>query len=301
MPTLSRTRTCRRGFTLIELLVVIAIIAILIGLLLPAVQKVREAAARAKCQNNLKQMGIAANAYHDTFGWFPETGRTWGSNRVEPANPAGFGGWGWMWCLLPFIEQDNLYKLPDTPANTLVIVGTPVKTYLCPSRGRAQIYNLTFAVTPVNLPIGTPVGALDYAANVGPVQGNLSVIGGFVQRFKRVRVADITDGMSNTMAIGEKYVNSTKYGSDTGDGTGWLTGSDRENLRTGQNSPQQDNPGSSIGGNNSGFFGSAHPGAFNVGLCDGSVRSVRYSVDLLKAFRPLCQRDDGQVLSHNDL
>jgi prepilin-type N-terminal cleavage/methylation domain-containing protein len=297
-------RNRRRGFTLIELLVVIAIIAVLIGLLLPAVQKVREAANRSKCQNNLKQMGIACHMHHDAYGYFPDPGRTWGSRRDETAaNPAGYpNGWGWMWNVLPYIEQSALFNLPDNAANNQTIAGTPVKTYLCPTRPRpGPTYPLAGVVTPVNWAAGTTVGALDYAANLGPAQGNLNAIGGFVQRFTRVKMASISDGTSNTLAIGEKYVNSSAYGNDAGDFAGWLTGADRENTRTAQNSPQMDNPGTSVGGNNSGFFGSAHQGAFQCLLVDGSVQPVRYSVDLANVFRRLCQRDDGQPFSLGDL
>ena len=99
MPSLP-SRPARRAFTLIELLVVIAIIAILIGLLLPAVQKVREAAARMKCQNNLKQLGLAMHNYHDTNGAFPYLRSGGGQNRHT-----------WALLLLPYIEQDNVYRV----------------------------------------------------------------------------------------------------------------------------------------------------------------------------------------------
>ncbi len=165
---MSRIRR-RRGFTLIELLVVIAIIAILIGLLLPAVQKVREAAARLTCQNNLKQMGLALHNYHDANGQFPTAGCDWylgvsyqSKTNATPHAPP-FQTAGWMYQILPFIEQDALYKTSDLNTSNTQTLGppfptgtayarldhglqpgkvrqTPVKVYNCPTRRPAQLY-----------------------------------------------------------------------------------------------------------------------------------------------------------------
>jgi prepilin-type N-terminal cleavage/methylation domain-containing protein len=205
----------RVGFTLIELLVVIAIIAILIGLLLPAVQKVREAANRTKCQNNLKQINLGIQNLYGTYGYFPPT------EGAFPRVSANFGPI--FYYLLPFIEQQNLY-------NTTAYAGVynsgngtahemPIKTYLCPSDPSTP----TPAVCPNVYGNGPNGWALcSYAVNAlvfSPM--SYSQPGNFMSAYVSnlfagsATVATITDGTSNTIFFTEKY---TQCGGSNGYG-----------------------------------------------------------------------------------
>jgi prepilin-type N-terminal cleavage/methylation domain-containing protein/prepilin-type processing-associated H-X9-DG protein len=176
-----------RAFTLIELLVVIAIIAILIGLLVPAVQKVRSAAARIKCSNNLKQIGLACHMYNDTYNRLPAG---WVTNGTINPNP----GWSWATIILPFIEQDNLYKTvnPDvvTPGGAPAAnatLQTPVPTYRCPADTGQNINTVL-----------NSYGMNNYVVNrfvVGP-DGN--------SRPTSLTIQTISDGSSNTILVGER-------------------------------------------------------------------------------------------------
>src|ERR1700722_3058640 len=135
---MSRLSSRRTAFTLIELLVVIAIIAILIGLLLPPVQKVGESAARAQCQNNLKQIGLAFHNYHDAYLNFPPAGSD--GPDTSCCNATTRVGWTWMFYITPYIEQDSIHNLPDPGGNTTV-AQTAIKNYYCPSRRQPTVYS----------------------------------------------------------------------------------------------------------------------------------------------------------------
>jgi prepilin-type N-terminal cleavage/methylation domain-containing protein/prepilin-type processing-associated H-X9-DG protein len=221
-------RPRRRGFTLIELLVVIAIIAILIGLLLPAVQKVREAAARIQCINNLKQIGLALHDYHDSNNRFPPgyvDGNT-NPNRT-PDNDVG-PGWGWAAYLLPYVEQGNVYNQIDfnqtvgTGANVQISL-QPLKIFQCPSDPYQQnfpVYDSSFSTPVATLAHGNYVGCNGWievfngaggnpgtAGNDGLAGGSGSAGVGVFYRNSRTRIADITDGTSNTIIVGERSGN----------------------------------------------------------------------------------------------
>jgi len=190
-------RPAWRGFTLIELLVVIAIIAVLIGLLLPAVQKVREAAARAKCQNNLKQIGVAAHNYHSSAEAFP-MGRQMSTNSP-------FVGASALVYLLPFMEQNERYTLFDQTQDVLAAgnangrASGDIPTLLCPSDTSAGL-------------IAGPAGRTNYQANLGQHAAQFDSVltltkpvhrAGMFASGKKIRLADISDGSSNTALFAE--------------------------------------------------------------------------------------------------
>ena len=238
----------RRGFTLIELLVVIAIIAILIGMLLPAVQKVREAAARAKCTNNLKQIGLALHSYHDANQVFPSgyiDGNT--DPNSTPDNDVG-PGWGWAAFLLPYLEQNDVYTQikfdvgVGMGANAQVSMQT-LAIFQCPSDSNQQpvpIYDSSFSDPIATVAHGNYVGCNGWVECFPNAGGNYqpssdggaaedgdggqtgvgSAGDGLFYRNSRNTMASVTDGLSNTIIVGERSSNHSPTSTWTGAVTG---------------------------------------------------------------------------------
>lgn len=285
----------RAGFTLIELLVVIAIVAALLGLLLPAVQKAREAAARAKCQNNLKQFGLAFHNHHDQFNYFPTGGWDWdgvptyanGQPLVGSQQPAG---WGFQ--ILPFIEATNTWRGGQATNDfdrTAIAIGTPNPLFFCPSRRGEQTILFQF---PGYMNDQAVVTALcDYAASNSDGTG-------VVRQSYPKRFADMTDGSSNTFMIGDKRLNLKYLGrAQKDDDIGYTAGWDNDTIRSTSIPPAPDYTAPS--GDGGGRFGSSHTGVINVAFADGSVHTLPYSI-APTIFNYLGNISDGQVINSGD-
>jgi prepilin-type N-terminal cleavage/methylation domain-containing protein/prepilin-type processing-associated H-X9-DG protein len=308
----------RNAFTLIELLVVSAIIGILIGLLLPAVQKVREAANRIKCANNLKQAALACHSYHDTEGKFPV------STLCNVAEDQNAPNWSFLARLLPYIEQDNLYTRANIPGNTIAQsadqIQAQVGAFLCPSdpisnQGPRTLdpcdgfllagltnYKGNLGSNWGGGPFGSPNwwGTDPRWINIGPTGNYDGIDAGdgifgcqdvFAGLRPTVRIADIRDGTSNTFLLGEALAARTVDDMWAHALDAIATCAIDPNAGRSDGSDYDADDWANVYG-----FSSLHPGGLQFAFADGSVRFLGNDVPRT-LYRALATRDGGEVVT----
>jgi len=294
MSRLPSPARARPGFTLIELLVVIAIIAILMGLLMPAVQQAREAAARISCANNLHQIALAMHNYHDA------------EEKLPPSRLPGESA-SWAWLILPYLEQDNLYRTWDLsgglgkfPTNTNL---APVPNYFCPSRRskNTTMPSQNFPQRAGCVLFQSVTGALgDYAVNIGTTGMDVPLVNAFgppvppngpFEYANGLTFLQISDGLSNTLLVGEKNVPPDQFGQYPWDCS----------IYDGHNYPcstRAGGPGFPLASSryDTGWkFGSYHPTTVQFAFADGSVHGLKLTTQPV-TLGLLADRNDGQVI-----
>jgi prepilin-type N-terminal cleavage/methylation domain-containing protein/prepilin-type processing-associated H-X9-DG protein len=327
--------TEKSGFTLVELLVVITIIAILIALLLPAVQMAREAARVAQCKNNLRQLALGCANHESTTGQYPTGGWSWlwtgdadrGSSWEQPG--------GWLYNVLPYVEQKELHDFglgsgawdsSEKKTFNSRRLTVPFSGINCPSRRPSIAFPYTGSWSGRNSNQPTVVTRTDYAASTGDywtelrfyangdfgspddfesINGKRAIgeyskdVTGIMIACGRVKAADISDGISFTYLLGEKYLCPDSYqnGDDIGDNEASLIGEDQDVSRTAEKVPWPDTPGDATHDH---AFGGPHGTGFNMAYCDGSAQTISYSIDL-QTHKRLANRKDGNPVDLKNL